>query len=101
MSLFDEPLKWIAHGHIFERLQYISLKVYAETHPETYSIDGGECTGREVHTLPHTRQTASPVDHGCGVGTLEGLGGASKSFWPGEELCGICITPTSYCTCVC
>ena len=57
---------------------YIKLKVYAEIHTETHSVDGGEWgTKSEVHTLPLTRQTAVSADHGGGGGTGEGLGGAS------------------------
>ena len=60
---------------------------------DTHNIDGSERgTERGVHTLPHTRQAACPVDYGGGTGAMEGLGGASWSIWPGEELCGLCIT---------
>ena len=63
----------------------------------TYSTNGGERgTERGVHTLPHTRQAAGPVDYGGGVGATEGMGGASRSIWPGEELCGLCITEECY-----
>ena len=64
------------------------MKVY---HSETHSVDGGERgTESEVHTVPHTRQTAGSADHGGGVGTLEGSGSASKSVGPEEEPCGLC-----------
>ena len=29
-------------GVFFERFRYTTLKVYAETHTETHSVDGGE-----------------------------------------------------------
>ena len=60
---------------------------------DTHNIDGSERgTERGVHTLPHTRQAAGPVDYGGGVGAAKRLDGASRSIWPGEELCGFCIT---------
>ena len=60
---------------------------------DTHNIDGSERdTERGVYTLPHARQAAGPVDYGGGTGATEGLGGASWSIWPGEELCGLCIT---------
>ena len=80
------------------RVYIITLNVYADIHTESYLDDEGECTEREVHTLPHTRPTASPVDHDGGVETLEGPGSATKCVWPEEESCGLCIT---LCTCVC
>ena len=68
---------------------------------KTHSVDSGKRgTERGIHTVPHTRWTAGPADHGGDVGTGEGLGGASESIWPGEEACGLCITPPSCCTCV-
>ena len=64
----------------------------------TYSTNGGERgTERGVHTLPHTRQAACPADYGGGVGTAEGPGGATKSLWPGEKLCGFCIAEAGCC----
>ena len=69
---------------------YIALKTI---HIDTYNIDGGERgTERGVHTFPHTRQGAGPVNYGGGTGAAERLGGASQSLWPGEKLCGLCIT---------
>ena len=63
---------------------------------DTHSVDGGERgTEREVHIFPHTRQTAGPADHSGGAGAAEGLGGASRSIWPGKKPCGLCIT--GYC----
>ena len=71
----------------------LSIRIIAKNdvfHIDTHNIDGGERGAeRGVHTLPHTRQAADPVDYGGGVGAAEGLGGASRSIWPGEELCGL------------
>ena len=67
---------------------------------ETHSIYRGKCAERELHPLPHTRHTAGSVDHGGGVGAEEGLGGASKSSWPGKEPRGLCFTPHC-CACTC
>ena len=62
-------------------------------HIDTHNIDGGEnSTERGVHTLPHTRRAAGPVDNDGAAGALKGHCGASRSFWPGEELCGFCFT---------
>ena len=60
---------------------------------DTHNIDGTEGnTERGLHTLPHTRQAAGPVDYGeCG-GAADRLGGASRSIWPEEKLCGLFIT---------
>ena len=31
--LFEQPLKFIAHGHIFERLQYVRVVLLSAVHP--------------------------------------------------------------------
>ena len=73
-------------------------KVYAKIHTETHSVDGGKWgTESEVHTVPHTRQTAGPADQSGGVGTAEGLGGASESIRPGEKPCGLSIADDICC----
>ena len=70
---------------------YITSEVYAEIHTETHSVDGVKWdTESGVHSLPLSRQTAGSADIGGGVGTLEGVVGASKSVGPEEELCGLC-----------
>ena len=77
---------------------YITVKVCADINTETHSVDGGKWgTESEVHTLPHTRQTAGSADHGGGVGTLEGPGVASKSVWPEEKTCGLSIADDISC----
>ena len=65
---------------------------------DAHKIDGGKrSTQRGIHTLPHTRRVAGPVDYSGGVRAAEGLDGVSRSFWPGEELSGLCITEPSCC----
>ena len=60
---------------------------------DTHNIDGGErSTERGVHTLPHTRRATGPVDYGKGGGAADRVGGASRSIWPEEKLCGLCFT---------
>ena len=68
---------------------------------KTHSIDRGKRgTQRGVHIVPHTKLTAGSADYSGGVGTAADLSDASLSIWPGEEACGLCITPLSCCTCV-
>ena len=77
---------------------YITVKVCADINTETHSVDGGEWgTESEVHTVPHSRQTAGSADHGGSVGTLEGLGSASKSVGPGEKPHGLSIADDISC----
>ena len=60
---------------------------------DTHNIEGTEGnTERGLHTLPHTRQAAGPVDYGERGGAADRLGGASRSIWPEEKLCGLFIT---------
>ena len=85
---------------IWEWTTYITLNITYDwiSHIETHNIDGGKrSTQRGVHTLPHTRRATGPADYGGGVGAAEGLDGVSRSIWPGEELCGLCITEASCC----
>ena len=77
---------------------FITLKVYAKIHADSYSIDGGEVgTEREVHTLPHTRQATDSANYGGAAAAAEGHSGASRSIWPGEELCGLSFTQDGCC----
>ena len=81
-------------GEIFDTyfLNYTCITIHR--------IDRGKWgTESEVHTVPHTRQTAGPADQSSGVGTAADLGSASLSVWPGEEACGLCIT-LPCCACV-
>ena len=60
---------------------------------DTHNVDGAEgSTERGVHTLPHTRRAAGPVDYGEGGGAVGRMDGASRSTWPEEKLCGLCLT---------
>ena len=62
---------------------------------DTHSVDRAEgSTEREIHTLPHTRWAAGPVDYGEGGGAVDRLGGARRSIWPEEKLCDLCLTET-------
>ena len=72
---------------------YMTLRVYVKFRTDTHNIDGGENgTERGVHTLPHSRQAAGPVDYDGAAGALDGSCGASGSIWPGEELYSFCFT---------
>ena len=60
---------------------------------DTHNVDRTEgSTEREIHTLPHTRWAAGPVDYGEGGGAAGRLGGARWSIWPEEKLCDLCLT---------
>ena len=66
----------------------------------THRIDEGKRgTERRVYALPHTRQTAGPVDYGGGVGAAEGLGAASRSIWPREKVHGFSTTVCTISSC--
>ena len=62
---------------------------------DTHNVDGAEGNAeRGIHTLPHTRWAAGPIDYIEGVGAADRLGGARRSIWPEEKLCDLCLTET-------
>ena len=60
---------------------------------DTHNVDGAEGNAeRGIHTLPHTRWAAGPIDYIEGGGAADRLGGARRSIWPEEKLCDLCLT---------